>query len=330
MRISFLDVVAPKPYTGHTFRKQALGGTEGTVIKLSEALASRGHEITIVCPETKADAVVEGVLYSRNLPDTSQVVVTLRAPELVSVVSKALPNAKQVLWLHDNVNHTLNHHVPMLAKAGTTIVCVSDFHKHQTIEHIKVAHEGLSIRRIYNPVSDHLLPNDQSANYDANKLVFFSSPHKGLDRTLEVFKCFKYWDALKDMKLYLANPGYYKDAAVDADNIINLSQLPNHEVLDHVRSAFTVFHLNSVFPETFGIVYAEAHAVGTPCLTHSLGAVRELLSSNEIVDTKSNKAVIDTLIAWKKYGRPAVSLDPKFRMKAVVSEWERLFDVTVR
>ncbi len=49
--------------------------------------------------------------------------------------------------------------------------------------------------------------------------------------------------------------------------------------MQHIRESLCVFYPQTQRCETFGLVYAESNAVGTPVLAHDFGAAREVLSS---------------------------------------------------
>ena len=57
---------------------------------------------------------------------------------------------------------------------------------------------------VYNPVDDSLVPDGTPV--DERKLVFFSSPNKGLDFALDAFAALK--DHMPDLRLVVGNPGY--------------------------------------------------------------------------------------------------------------------------
>jgi glycosyltransferase involved in cell wall biosynthesis len=143
-----------------------------------------------------------------------------------------------------------------------------------------------------------------------------------------VFERFKDFKELKDMKLYVANPGYFADGVTNGSHVLSLGPLPHSEVLHHVRSALGVFHLNPTFPETFGLVHAECNAVGTPFLSSRLGATPELCDHPaELIDVMDNKAVIERIIEWKTLSRPRVRGQPNFRMTKILREWKELLSL---
>lgn len=329
MRILFIDPVTPKPYDVKTLETEPLGGTEATVIRVAEELGRRGHEVLILQHNRSERSGRYAGFGSGNEFKPTHVIV-LRAPNALHQAKKQFPSAKLYLWCHDIFQgEAWKDGFQALVDTQAVPILVSTWHQTQMYEHIKALNLEVAIpsRKIYNPVADDLKPDDTPV--DANKLVFFSSPHKGLDNTLKVFSRFKEFPELRDMKLFVANPGYFPDGDLkETENVVNVGALPHAEVIKHVRSAFAVFHLNAVFPETFGLVYAEANAVGTPFLTHRLGAVPEVVDHPaELIDVNDPKAVIERLIQWKTLSRPKVRGDSRFRLTRLMREWLELLSL---
>lgn len=331
MRILFIDPVCPKPYDPRVLNTEPLGGTEGTVIRVAQALASKGATVIVKQHNRKdhLDAWVNedfGVGYSPFGAETvvPTHVIVLRAPGALRTARKQFPNAKLYLWCHDMFGGPgWVEGFQSIVDTQTVPIVVSEWHRSQMYDAMRQAGVGTSIpcRRIYNPIAEDLKPDETPV--DKSKLVFFSSPHKGLDHTLKIFERFRDFPELADMKLHIANPGYFENAKTDGlRNVVNLGALSHSEVIQHVRSSLAVLHLNAVFPETFGLVHAEANAVGTPFLTSRMGAVPETVDHpGELIDVTDPKAVIERVRQWKVYGRPKVRGSAHFRMSRIVSEW---------
>jgi glycosyltransferase involved in cell wall biosynthesis len=304
-----------------------LGGTEGTIVRIAEGLAAKGIavEVTQHCrTETKSfGAAYTPFGYERSEKPTH--VIVLRAPGALYQARKQFPNAKLYLHCHDLFGGPgWVEGFKALVDTQAVPVVVSEFHKTQMYDAMRGLNLQYAIpsRRIYNPIDDSLVPDNTPT--DRDKLVFFSSPHKGLEHTLRVFERFQDFDDLKDMKLYVANPGYFADHPTEQKNVINLGSLPHHEVLRETRSALAVFHLNSVFPETMGLVHAECNAVGTPFVSSRLGATPELADHpGELIDVNDSRAVIERIRQWRS-GRPKVRANPNFRLKNVLRDWLEL------
>ncbi len=100
--------------------------------------------------------------------------------------------------------------------------------------------------------------------------MFFSSPNKGLDFTLDAFGALR--RQMPDLRLVVGNPGYRADRTAARAGVQFLGAQPQARMHAEVRSALCTFFPNFVIPETFGLVFAESHALGTPVLTHDCGA----------------------------------------------------------
>lgn len=326
MKILFVDTVGYKSYDDDTLRNEPLGGTEATVVRVSEGLAKAGIPVQVVqrvrTTVSTNSAVYAPINAAKDFVPTH--IVTLRTAAPLDTIRQQFPNAKLYVWYHDlfSPGAAFVKDCESLVRNSAKPICVSTFHAEQFVTLAKGCGFSIPCKRIYNPVADELKPA-KPLTYDANKIVFFSSPHKGLEDTLTLFKNFQNFPELKDVKLYIANPGYYADKDTGGiKNVVNLGALTHDGVIDHVRDALCVFHFNRVFPETFGLVHAESNAVGTPFLTGNVGANRELMDHpHQCMDLSDPKPVIDRLMEWKKYGRPPVRGDEKFRLKKIVKEW---------
>ena len=252
--------------------------------------------------------------YSEHIYKPNAVVV-LRKPEALLFAREKFPEARLYLWLHDLVDE--DYAVEILCACKQTnafIITVSDFHKDHVAQAIQ--HKSTPLR-IYNPVDDGLIPDETPVN--KNKLVFFSSPHKGLVDTLQYHQAMRTLIST-DIELYVSNPGYLDTNKPSIDGVHWLGALPHHEAIKHVREALCVFYINQVFPETFGLVLAEANAVGTPVLTPNIGAASEILYHPAEILTGLDK-IEPTLRSWYDGNRPIVRGKSEYRLSNVIKSW---------
>ena len=121
--------------------------------------------------------------------------------------------------------------------------------------------------------------------------------------------------------------------------------------------ALCTFFPNFVLPETFGLVFAESRAVGTPILTCDCGAAAEIVGDPQQVlpvtfgqrayeATFQNlspgwrrgparvadslglfDAYIERIRAWRAGGRPATGPDPRFRLSQVADQWRAMLGI---
>ncbi|GEM_PF-530612 len=394
--VLIFDPACPAPYSRRTLDEAALGGTEATVVRVAEALDAlvmqhnRAEVEGRYRPAARAAAAgdlpghepAEKLLTPRDESRASPAhhvehLVVLRDPRAIQPLCERFPGARPYLWLHDLVRQgskrgrRLAAAAGVLARRGVTIVCVSDFQRAQAEAVLAQAGVAGRIRAvtIYNPIDDGLVPN--GAPVDADKLVFFSSPNKGLAFALDAFRAIR--RELPRMRFCIGNPGYKSLLMAGVQSagatvlrrsaagvgIEWLGPLPHARILAEVRTALCVFYPNFVLPETFGLVLAEANAVGTPVLTHDCGAAAEVLRDPRqllpvapaarryeraarfvpgalrpaLAAWAARRGVfepyVDRIRAWRGGERPLVAPDPRFRLTAVARRWRALLDGTL-
>lgn len=339
--ILLLDPDCPSEYTHSSLEQKPMGGTEATVIRVSRELAARGHKLVLAQgARGQAAAGPNRLEYKpfrlhrlNHLMSEPDAVILLNTPKLLKKVRRAFPEAKLYLWMHcfpgKRRRKLINKYV---VAANARIITVSDTLRQHVYSCLKRypeygRHSNANgrlapVQTIYNPVDDTLQPNGQTV--DPTKLVFFSSPHKGLEQVLAIFK--EVQKEFPHLRLCLANPGYWPmPKNLPEDSVEDLGSLLHADVIEHVREAFCVFYPQSRFKETFGLVFAEANAVGTPVITHDLGAAREVLINKEqLVDVTDPQQVVNRLRSWIEEGRPRPELSNRFRLNQVASSWEAL------
>ncbi|HET7756445.1 MAG TPA: glycosyltransferase family 4 protein [Steroidobacteraceae bacterium] len=350
MPLLFYDPLCPRPYSAESLRTEGLAGTEASTVRVAEALDAwvaqhnRAH--------SEGRYVPPGALAQVNH------VVVLRDPRALATAARLHPGARVTLWVHDRIEPGSSRARWFAAAAGELrrlrpeVVCVSEFQRARvaaTLARIPGC-GSLAVRRIYNPVDDQVVPDGTPVDMD--KLVFFSSPNKGLRFTLDAFRALRRRHG--GLRLCVGNPGYKSFDRPGLPGVEWLGSLPHSRVLAEMRTALATFSANFVIPETFGLVFAESRAVGTPVLTHDCGAAAEVLQDPrqllpvtaaerlyETVLRRLSPAVrrgparladalglfgrfIERIESWRAGGRPRVGPDARFRLSAVAGEWRAL------
>ena len=187
---------------------------------------------------------------------------------------------------------------------------------------------------------------------DPDKLVFFSSPNKGLAFSIDAFGALR--RAMPRLRLAVANPGYKADRTMRRAGVEFLGALPQARVHAEVRSALCTFFPNFAIPETFGLVFAESHALGTPVLTVDCGAALEVLGDpREVLPLRRGYRLYEAALRglpprlrggparlaaagglfeefvarigeWRCGSRPQVAPDPRFRLATIAAQWREL------
>jgi len=360
VKILFIDSnLLTKPYDTNILGTQAMGGTEASVVRVAQGL-SEEHVVYVAHYPRKHDYIQSPNLsfigrkaLAKLNPDEIDRVIVLRSVKTLSKFTKKFVHAQFFVWLHDLPNRQSpdpenERHIKWLKESKCTLVGVSKSH---IAMFSSMSGRQISTTYIYNPIDEHLKPNSLVA-VDPNRLLFYSSPHKGLNEVLGLFRRVK--KMLPDLKLYIANPGYLKlkprsrfaylleskfhyllwkgnpsveSEALNQEGVYVLGVLTHQQLIEEVRKSCCIFYPQTKFPETFGLVYAESNAVGTPVLAHDFGAAREVLSSSDqLVNAFDEKEVFDKLTRWTQDQRPQVSSNPQVRLGKVVSKWLRLLE----
>jgi glycosyltransferase involved in cell wall biosynthesis len=348
----FFDPSCQQPYDSRTLRQQAMGGTEATVTRVADALGA------LVAQHNRTEA------YDRYRPpermrEVTSVIIN-RDSRALPRVRELYPNARIYLWLHDQLRpgstraRWLASTADLLREVEATIVCVSDSQRQGVDGALRTMRLESAVRTytVYNPIDDALVPDGTPV--DPDKLVFFSSPNKGLKFALDAFRALR--RRMPELRLVVGNPGYKTRKSVAIDGVKYLGPQPQARMHEEVRTALCTFFPNFVIPETFGLVFAESNALGTPVLTHDCGAATEVIGDpNQILPVTAAHRIYEGLLthvspdwragparvaaalglfdayteriqAWRSGTRPKVGPDPRFRLATVVEQWRALLE----
>ena len=348
--ILFFDWTCQQPYDTRTLRQQAMGGTEASITRIADALDA------FVIQHNRSEA------YGRYRPpqriSAITHVVLNRDARALPRIRELYPRARVYLWVHDQLNpgskrgRRLASTAALLREMSVTVICVSDSQRRgveETLRRIRVD-DRVRACTIYNPIDDALAPDGSPV--DERKLVFFSSPNKGLKFTLDAFRALR--EQMPDLRLVVGNPGYKIRKTAAIEGVEYLGPQPQERIHAEVRTALCTFFPNFVLPETFGLVLAESKAVGTPVLTHDCGAAAEVLADpQQTLPVTFAQRAYETLLgdlsprwrsaparlaarlglfdryverirAWRNGARPRTGPDPRFRLSTVTAQWHAL------
>lgn len=326
--IVFVDGTAPHEYTQNTFSSPEcrLGATEASTVRIAEALA-KNHTVYLLQYHRKAREEGGGIHF-RGITDVegikADIVVFLRLPQGLPVIRSQWPEARVFLWLHDLHGKEMTLAYPAILKARAEIICVSQFHAERIRNLLAAAPEykqEIPIHAIYLPLADSL--PKPAISYDRNQLVFASTPAKGLKQVVECFIRARL--EMPDLKLVIFNPGYREAHLPHIPHVVYRGRQPNDEVVRTIGNSLCLFIPQTAIPETFGMVFAESHAVGTPVLAHRFGAAVELLGDSELIDGYNRIDVVEHLHSWYSGKRPNVCINKELCLTSILEKWTNLF-----
>ena len=321
--LAIVDPMAPRPYSGRPGSLAGLGGTEATVASVARALGVRVDVFQSARREVERETRLRfaPLDLSTPLPGDPPRILVINSWKVALKLRALHPGAEVGLWLHVYPGRHNRRMGPALARAGITIVCVSEAHA----RHMRDFAPEARVTHVANPIPDDLRPDGTAR--DRNLLLFASSPHKGLDQVFRAFEAAR--SDVPELRLAVADPGYLKwpigtvPAGVDL-----LGRLEQAELHALMRRALCLFYPQTFFAETFGLVIAEANAVGCPALVHRrLGANDCVVSDpSQLVDGRDPDAIVDRLRRWRARP-PVVAARPEFRMSRVREAWLDLLDL---
>jgi glycosyltransferase involved in cell wall biosynthesis len=133
--------------------------------------------------------------------------------------------------------------------------------------------------------------------------------------------------AIPSLRLVVTNPGYFDMPAIEQDGVDVLGTCTHSEVMERIRGSLCLFGMHT-YPENFGIVFAECHAMGIPVLTTPIGAAPEVIADHEqLIDADDVDRIVARLKRWRAGGRPEVVAQDRFALPKIAHEWEMLLDL---
>lgn len=327
--IVFTDSVCYKPYSPQTLRDEPLGGTEASVIRVAEALSqmpvpNMGRNLRVaVLQHNRTQEEAYGAFYLPiNYLNTVNTVfhVLLRGITYYEYFPKAI----KFSWQHDLPDERLLAWRDILIQKKIKLIAVSKWHRTQIRQIVCDANvaDNPKVTYIYNPIPDDIFfDKKEDIPYNPNKLVWMSSPHKGLDKALEVFNNLKAVSGNDKFELHVFNPGYMQDSIKEGNGIKLYGAMPCAHMWNRVKDALCLFY-PSMYKETFGLVAAECNAMHVPVATYENAGLAETVNGyHQLLQPNDEKGLIDRVISWSKGHRPVVLGKHKFKTSEVINEW---------
>ena len=273
-------------FDGDTLTRGPLGGAETAFISLAEALAARGHNVTVHnnCDASMSRNGVDWRPLKDDLPDTADLYIANRGDRLISLVRKA---RVRVFWLHNPAQY-LNkwRYWRKLARWRPTVVFSSNFHAASMSSWVP---KGGAATIPYG-ISADFLEAPSPAEPPPPRVAFTSSPLRSLDWLLEVWAN-DIHPRVPTAELHVfSSPktyGSHGDARVEAMNAV-LEQagrmedrgvrlrdpLPKADLATALAGFRAILYRGDP-GETYCLAVGEAQAAGVPAVVQNIGCVAE-------------------------------------------------------
>lgn len=185
------------PFDEEIYKTKPLGGSETALVSMAKQIKElTGRTVKVFnMRESEEDLIAEsGVEYISNKKLTDYFSKNLPRLHIAWRHNIELTRAKTYLWCHDLVTSTVES-----KQNFDKIICLTNFHKNYVM-----AKQGVSDKKIFvsrNGINLEKLHLVDVKNKNPNKLVWMSSPDRGLDRAMLV--CDEVKKSFPDIELHV-------------------------------------------------------------------------------------------------------------------------------
>jgi glycosyltransferase involved in cell wall biosynthesis/2-polyprenyl-3-methyl-5-hydroxy-6-metoxy-1,4-benzoquinol methylase len=343
------------PFDGDELKKRGLGGSETDIINLADIFANKYKLNTHVFCTCNNPGIYNNVHYYNleNSLDTlkqlnADLLILSRNTDIVNKIDfKKEFNVKKVcLWTHDMPGDPVYRSIETSHNYFDKIFALTEFHKSELqkfypfIDKNKyfVARNGVDMNRF----------NDRNKiNKVPGRLIYSSTPYRGLDILAEVFPKIKQRVPHAHLKVF-SSLEVYGDSYITDEFEFLYHQLSNTEGIDYSGSIkqdqLAIEHMKAellaypcTYPETCCVTALESQTAGTPIVTSDLAALPETAPDDVAIRIPGNpqskeykeqfiNAVVELLTnknIWEKKHKACLSKD--YSWTTIAKEWIKEF-----
>jgi len=341
----------PSPFAGDELERRGVGGAEGCVISLAKIFA-RMYNVIVFC-DCPRPGVYDGVKYL-HVSDTefmqkfkTDLFISSRNTKLLADVNfkEYFKVDKVCLWTHDLPESYVYDKLMQALPNIDRVFALTEWHK----QIIKQKFPNVPEKYWFfarNGVNTEYY--DVEVKRNPYKLIYSSTPFRGLDVLLEVFPNIREYVPQAELHVYSSMQVYgarteereeYKALYALASNMPGVyyhGVVTRKELAKAMKSSSLLAYPNH-YPETFCITAIEAITAGTPIVTTHLAALPETIPKGCAVlidgDSKSyeyKQKFIDAVVGilknpalWEEMHKACQGHD--FTWETVSKEWVKEF-----
>lgn len=249
-------------------------------------------------PASGGTEILKNGLYANTNISNYDINLMLSTPKPVNIKY----NKINILWQHLNHNdeslHPLNDQMFLRSMQAFIYVSNWQYEKFRYIYNIPTE-KSYVIKNAINPIEFISKPKN-----DKIKLIYTSTPYRGLDVLLDAFELLNRDDIELDVysSTIIYGSGYAKhvgdvydslfDRAKNMKNVNYFGYITNQEIHKALQSAH-IFSYPSTFEETCCLAMVEAAAAGCKIVTTNLGAIYETGSEYAtMLPMKNNRSLL--------------------------------------
>lgn len=357
-----------EPWTPRTPNETGIGGSETACIEMARELSGRGHRVLVYGECAGKEGNYDGVEYrhyqNARAPLECDVFISSRAPAILDNPDTVRAKVK-LLWVHDIHVGPASPQMERWLLRFDRIMCLSNWHKDFFLgqypwlhpDRVVVTRNGIDPRRFESsrtiPV---LLDNCKVIDTPidppkTNRLIFSSSPNRGLDRLLALFHpirarvpdaelhiyygfdCWQKFAEMRGAQAELDEIARYKKAIDDAVNRggVRWHGRVNQRELAHAFMRSKVWGYPTQFTETSCVSAMEAQAAGCVPVCTPVAALKETVKHGVFVDDP--QSFVDAcarLLTDEPHRSRLADAGRKYALenlswRALAGEWEAMF-----
>jgi glycosyltransferase involved in cell wall biosynthesis len=267
-----------------TLEESPLGGTETAVIRLSEALANRGHSVTVYTKHPSPRSSKVKYISLSSFKEGFQTDVLIGVREWIACLVAANTKSRY-FWTGDSFDQTTTYGIGdrRVSNQISGLICVSAWHA-TTLS----SHAGFPIDKTYVIRNGVHLPYFEKERARGRKnLIYSSTPYRGLDLIPKLLPLLREKHPDANLNVYSGYQVYGGGAGHDLLAFEELSKKLSTEpgismhgnvtqrVLAEKFLESSVLFYPNTFSETSCITALEAQAAGCVVLSSDLGAMPE-------------------------------------------------------
>ncbi len=343
-------------FDGSSLKKKSLGGSESALIQAAQALADRGHEVTVYnnCSHPGVHSRVTYRSKSCYLNHSRRIECdVLIVSRWFSFFDYPSPARLKILWNHDMLDRASG--LRAIQDKIDLLFTLSRFHQDHYLARLPQIEGRVIVTR--NGVDLEFIDKVKKDTVkDPRKIIYASRPERGLKVLLE-----NIWprllEAFDDLRLYictydtggrglsaeLTDLYQYLNGLIErSDNVIQLGTLSKNEYYRHLSQSALMLY-PCTFPEISCIAAIESQACLTPVITTDNYALSETVQIQEfkvpgrpatenydrLFVNKTLEFLTDPVKAAEAAAEARQLNHLGYAWPEVVVEWERVVNVSL-
>jgi len=269
--------IAPYLWDEEVYKERGIGGSETAAVRMARLIHQKTGKKVTVFNEREKTLEVDGVHYVSHKETMNYLNKYVPIAHIAWRHNLKLTNAPTYLWCHDLICENAHQH-----QNFDKILALSTFHK-DLMKHVYAIPEE-KIRVTRNGIDLERFQGVDFTQKDPNKIVFSSSPDRGLDRAIRVVEKAREISG-RDLSLHvfygfnnMEKLGKHQDVAILKKLISDRPWVRSHgnvsqsDLVQHLKDA-SVWLYPTEFLETFCITALEMVSCGVFPLVRAVGAL---------------------------------------------------------